>query len=89
MANAFIVLKWLNAKCTSLVTTTPVINTTADLGGILGILQRRNIWDDAHLEAFGVDRNYNPFCEGSDQNESKWLRCSQEALRKFILSKGR
>ncbi|KAH0557042.1 hypothetical protein GP486_005170 [Trichoglossum hirsutum] len=81
-SNAFTALKWLDAEYTTCLTATP-----ADFSGILGLLQRRNIWDDDNLGRLGVNKDFNPFDEGSEEGELKWLRCTQEALRKFVLSK--
>ncbi|KAI9774717.1 MAG: hypothetical protein M1839_001678 [Geoglossum umbratile] len=86
-SNAYIALKWLNAEYTTCLTATVMPNTSADFGGILGLLQHQNIWNDDYLGRLGVNRDFNPFSEGSGEGELKWLRCSQEALRKFVLSK--
>ncbi|KAI9869098.1 MAG: hypothetical protein M1813_002922 [Trichoglossum hirsutum] len=87
-SSAFIALKWLEADYTTVVTATPMINSTSDFEGILGILQRKNLWTDDELERFGVGRNFNPFTDVPYPNHnSKWLCCTPQAMRKYVTHK--
>ncbi|KAH0537331.1 hypothetical protein FGG08_005847 [Glutinoglossum americanum] len=83
--SSFIALKWLNAGTTTVVTATPIINDVSDFEGILGILQRKDLWTDDHLGRLGVDATFNPFTDvPNPAHESKWLRCTPQAFRKFV-----
>ncbi|KAI9773885.1 MAG: hypothetical protein M1840_006111 [Geoglossum simile] len=87
-SSAFIALKWLEVDYKTVVTATPMINSTSDFEGILGILQRKNLWTDDELEWFGVERNFNPFTDVPYPNHnSKWLRCTPQAMRKYVTHK--
>jgi hypothetical protein len=83
--SSFVALKWLSADYTTIVTATPMINNTSDFEGILGMLQRENLWTDDQLQRLGVDKTFNPFTDVQDPtHESRWLRCTPQAIRKFV-----